>query len=378
MDVIGNIVKWMRAMMRWSRGPCLAIVLACVALRTVAAQTSPAANSNGGTARSAHARSQDPRQLSNKDLLADSEAVFRVGDDLVLRGYSNRRWIAHPATVTHAVVMLHGVLRNPDNYYLPAKRALERKSLFTKVALISVGFDDQASAPKGIQHLALFDGHWKHGGFGGLNPDDASNKLSAFGAMDRVLVDLTKSYPGLKKVTLIGHSAGAQFVDRYSALSTIVSTVPSVAFQFVALAPSTVLYPGELRPEVDDKGMLSFAVPSGSREYDQYPYGLSPTPLFERLAGKNAAERAHLVDKLLHRNIVFAVGIEDTAAAYLDRSRSANAQGPNRYMRIKYFIEFLKAKHPAADIRLLPIVGVGHYSQKLIGSREMSEFFSNR
>ena len=131
-----------------------------------------------------------------------------MDDNLVLRGYSNRRWIAQPAKVTHAIVMIHGVLRNPDNYYLPARRVLERKSLFTTVALISVGFDDRASAPKNVQRLALFDSHWKHGGFGGLNPDDPNNTLSSFHAMDRILVDLTKTYPQLRKITLIGHSAG--------------------------------------------------------------------------------------------------------------------------------------------------------------------------
>ena len=97
-----------------------------------------------------------------------------------MRGYSNRRGIAQPATVTHAVVMIHGVLRNPDNYYLPARRVLARKSLLTKIALISVGFDDHASAPKNVPRLALFDSHWKHGGFGGLDPDDPNNKLSSF------------------------------------------------------------------------------------------------------------------------------------------------------------------------------------------------------
>ena len=84
-----------------------------------------------------------------------------------------------------------------------------------------------------------------------------------------------------------------------------------------------------------------------------------------------------LIDKLLSRNIVFAVGCEDTASAYLDRSPSANAQGPNRYTRLKYFVEFLKTKYHSRSNRLLPIAGVGHYSQKLIRSKEMSEFFSD-
>jgi hypothetical protein len=358
--------------------PCVTVALLFGQFGVADAQTPPLTKNSGRTSNSSQARAEDPRQLGNKELLADSETVFPVSDNLVLRGYNNRRWVAEPKSAKHAIVMIHGVLRNPDNYYLPARRALDRKSLFTAVALISVGFDDRASAPKNLQRLALFDGHWKHGGFGGLNPDDPRNKLSSFHAMDRILLDLTKAYPRLKTITLIGHSAGAQFVDRYSVLSTIAAKLPGVAFQFVALAPSSVLYPSELRPEVRNNEGLLFTLPPGSRDYHQYPYGLSPSPLLERLVGNPVADRTRLIGKLLDRNIVFAVGSEDTTSAYLDRGRPANLQGPNRYMRLKYFVEFLKTEYHTTSNRLLPIAGVGHNSQRLIKSREMSEFFSDR
>ncbi len=203
-----ELLKRMRLVVQRSVLPCAAVASVFAALGVVAAQTSSAEENGGRTSNRSHARSEDPRQLGKKEILARSETVFPVGDDLVLRGYSNRRWIAGPTTVKHAIVMIHGVLRNPDNYYLPARRALDQKSQFTTAALISVGFDDRASAPKSVQRLALFGSDWKHGGFGGLNPDDPSNKLNSFHAMDRVLVDLTKTYPQLKRITLIGHSAG--------------------------------------------------------------------------------------------------------------------------------------------------------------------------
>ena len=88
-------------------------------------QISPAAANN-----SSRAASENTHRLSDKEVLAESQAVFPVGDDLVLRGYSNRRWIAQPTAVKHAVVMIHGVLRNPDNYYLPARFVLEGNRCF--------------------------------------------------------------------------------------------------------------------------------------------------------------------------------------------------------------------------------------------------------
>ena len=196
--------------------------------------------------------------------------------------------------------------------------------------------------------------------------------------MDRVLTDLTKIYPHLKKITLIGHSAGAQFVDRYSALGPLVGNVSEVTLRFAAVAPSSVLYPSQLRPEVDKEGGLSFAIPSAVPGYDDYPYGLGPSPLFERLLGHPVVDRTPLVKRLLERNIVFAVGTQDTTSEYLDRSRSANTQGPNRYVRLQDFVAFVQSKYHASSHRLLPIAGVGHNSQRLIRSAAMSEFFSER
>ena len=194
--------------------------------------------------------------------------------------------------------------------------------------------------------------------------------------MDHILVDLARAYPQLRRITLIGHSAGGQFVDRYSVLGSIAAKTPRVALQFVALAPSTVLYPSELRPQVVPGERLSFSVPLTPREYDDYPYGLSPTPLLQHLAGHPVTNRSELISKLLARNIVFAVGTEDTTLNYLDQSRSANTQGPNRFTRLKYFVEFLTTRYHLTSPRLLPIAGVGHNSQRLIRSPEMSEFFS--
>ena len=122
--------------------PILALLL-FVTVAGAEAQTSPAAHEPQLDCRIGTWASTQQRGSPG----AASQTVFPVGGKLGARGYSNCRWIARPTAVKHAVVMIHGVLRNPDNYYLPARIVLERKSLFTAVALISVGFDDRASAP---------------------------------------------------------------------------------------------------------------------------------------------------------------------------------------------------------------------------------------
>jgi hypothetical protein len=325
-------------------------------------------------------RGADQRELGNERILAEADTVFPVAENLVLRGYSNRKQIARPATVAHAVVMIHGILRNPDNYYLPAREVLIHKSIFAQVALIAVGFDDRKSAPREMPRLALFNSDWKHGGFGGLNPDAPDNTLNSFTALDRILVDLKKTCPQLKQITIIGHSAGAQFVDRYSLLGTTAADLQNMHLRFVAIAPSSVLYPGELRPKVDKKGKLNFSAPSADRrdEFNQYPYGLGSSPLFARIVHDPVAERKQWIRNLHDRDMIYAVGVKDTTARYLDKSAPANAQGPNRYDRLKYYDEFLKSQYHSTNHRLIVIAGAGHYSQRLIKSPEMGEFFSDR
>ena len=321
------------------------------------------------------------QQNSNEvQILKDSEAIFPVAEDLVLRGFSNSRRIIQPSTVTHAVVMIHGILRNPERYYLPATEVLKQKGLFAKVALIAIAFDNQDSAPRNMPRLAYFGPHWKHGDFGGKKADDPQNRLSAFHAMDRVIEDLTKAYPRLKHIKVIGHSAGAQFVDRYSIFSSVAGNLQQVHVQFVAMAPSMVLYPAELRPIVDKDARLTFGIPSdiANGEYNEYPYGLGPATLLTQLVERFGSQRPKMVARVLQRDIVFAVGTEDTTSEWLDQSPSAKAQGPNRYMRLKYYAEFLKSHYYSKNHRFLPIFGVGHNSQKLIKSREMSKFFSDR
>jgi len=93
-----------------------------------------------------------------------------------------------------------------------------------------------------------------------------------------------------------------------------------------------VLYASELRPVVDRAGGLSFAcLPTAASTTITIRIGPdAPSATAYRAF---PVDRTALLAKLLDRDIVFAVGTKDTTSEYLDQSRSANAQGPNRYTR---------------------------------------------
>ena len=101
MVVIVNVMQRIQIMLRWSVVPSVAVALVLGALGMADAQTSSANKNSGRKPSSSQARSEEPQELSTKEILADSETTFPMDENLVLRGYSNRRWIAQPATVAH-------------------------------------------------------------------------------------------------------------------------------------------------------------------------------------------------------------------------------------------------------------------------------------
>ena len=79
---------------------------------------------------------------------------------------------------------------------------------------------------------------WKYG-------YEAKNEtgLSSFEVMDRIIKKISnqKILPNLKRIILIGHSAGGQFVQRY-AVGTQVTQETSIPTYFVVSNPSSYLY----------------------------------------------------------------------------------------------------------------------------------------
>ena len=63
---------------------------------------------------------------------------------------------------------------------------------------------------------------WSNDGWpsGDLSQDskDAAGRLSSFAVVDRLVAELSDAtrFPALRRVVLVGHSAGGQFVNRYS------------------------------------------------------------------------------------------------------------------------------------------------------------------
>ena len=171
---------------------------------------------------------------------------------------------------------------------------------------------------------------WRGGG------DAVGTSLSSFDIVDRLMETLSdvRLYPALKRVVLVGFSAGGQFTGRYVATGKC-PLRKGLAVDFAVIAPST-----ELRLDPDTT----------------WHYGLKDRP---RYSAK--LTEADIRRNLASRRVWRGCGTADVTRGSLDVSPPAMQQGKNRYDRFTNFKEYLKG-YPdwAAKVSFHDIPGVGH------------------
>jgi hypothetical protein len=158
------------------------------------------------------------------------------------------------------------------------------------------------------------DDDWRGGG------DAGGTELSSFDVIDTLFSRLSdrRRFPKLKRVALVGFSAGGQFVGRYVAVGKGV-VGDGISLVYAAMAPSTFL-------RLDAEAT--------------WHYGLNNRPRYSR-----SISEEQIMENLRSRRCLHACGALDTLEESLDRTASAMSQGHNRYVRFMNFCE-LVSKDP--------------------------------
>ncbi|MEV4671531.1 hypothetical protein AB0K34_07780 [Actinomadura sp. NPDC049382] len=253
--------------------------------------------------------------------------------------------------LTEAVVVVHGALRNAGDYF----RSIEAAPHRLVVAPQFLTEDDVRGRSERAHFLSWSTEGWK-GGFG---------EVSSFAVMDELLGRLS-AFPELRRVTVVGNSAGGQFVNRYAAVGRGPDGL-AVPVRFVVANPSTYLYFDTCRP----KGG-SF-VPHGNLEVDQWRYGFGgPLPGYLGLpAGpRKEAAIAEYFRRYTERDVVYLLGEEDAdrGALLLEVHPAAEAQGGTRRERGENYHRYLAFKAGRVVHRLVHVPGVGHDAAAMFGS----------
>ena len=188
------------------------------------------------------------------------------------------------------------------------------------------------------------------------------------------LLSNTDLYPNLKKVTIVGHSAGGQFVTRYSLSDNNNDSIfmyGDVKIRYVVVNPSSYLY---LSPERYDSSTQEFKLPSEFTEpvscahYNEYRYGLDDLSFYVQDIF------THIEDHAKSRDIHLLLGEDDNYnEGHLDTDCAAYLQGAHRLERGQRYHEYLTwffRDHPYGShhtqIQLVP--GVGHSTSGMFQS----------
>ena len=178
------------------------------------------------------------------------------------------------------------------------------------------------------------DDDWRGGG------DANGTSMSSYDVVDEILAQLSdcEKYPNLKRIALIGYSAGGQFVDRYVAVGKGAVRV-GITLVYAAMSPST------------------FLVPTST---EIWHYGISNRPRYCRETSDE-----QIMENLRQRHCLYGCGALDTREGSLDKTPPAMKQGANRIERYRNFKALVeKDPHRAAVTVFHTFDSLAHESLK--------------
>lgn len=288
-------------------------------------------------------------QLANRQFLVRTSQ----GDGIAL--YFGNASLEGDPTVSRAIIIVHGILRNADYYYATGQLVLAQARA-QKTLLIAPQFVE-ASDLKGHTvppNTLRWDDEWP-GGSAATAPAPIST-YSIFDAMLLRLADRTR-FPHLRSIVIIGHSAGGQIVQRYAVVGRGPSLVASsgAVVHLVVANPSSYLYFDDYRPDPHPN----------CASFDHWRYGFVGSPPYVR------GTPAQLEQRYIARHVTYLLGTADTNPREwdLDTTCGGEAQGPYRFARGKAYVRYIERRHPHGTVQDYAFVlNVGHDNRKMFTS----------
>lgn len=294
-------------------------------------------------------------QPDNAGKLADRQFLVRTALGSGYARYFGTSSLDGDSSVTRAVIVVHGVLRDADYYYDTGVIAANAAHALDSTLVIAPQFVEKSElAGHAVSPQTLYwNGTWP-GGSDAIAPAPIST-YDVFDAMVARLSDAAR-FPRLREIAIVGHSAGGQIVQRYA----VVGNAPQldggrVPVHLVVSNPSSYFYFTDWRPFPQ----------KNCSDYDEWRYGLRGAPRYV------VGTAAQLETRYMGRHVTYLMGTADTNPKEedLDQSCGGEAQGPYRFARAKYFIAYLGERHPSGTSQDYAFVrGVPHDNRRMFAS----------
>ena len=206
------------------------------------------------------------------------------------------------------------------------------------------------------------------------NSFDGDLRVSAYHILEDIIADFSdkKIFPNLERITILGHSAGGQLVNRFAASNTI---------EYIIINPSSYIYFSPKRSVGWSR--RTFNIPSDSQisdnpGYNDYSYGLNKLYSYHRRKRLTSEKMRELYPK---RKIVYLLGQKDCVPdGSMSTHPSAMIQGRNRLERGKiYFGHLIDEFGPEIkkNQKVIVVKRVGHYGKGMVLSNQGRAFILN-
>jgi len=289
-------------------------------------------------------------------------------------------------------IVFHGFHNNDGDrkacYLMDAVRSQLNESNQRRVLVVAPQFytiDDKAPDSE----LTWAWGHWR---LGEESNTGSPETVSSFLVMDEMMQVLVNSgrFPNLRKIKLVGFSAGGQFVQRYAAFGqAYVRLVGGPSIEFVVASPNYLSYFDMRRPVLNvssfcrdggychigtvQSSRFNFEVPSDlpcGTSYHTWPYGVAGSlPFYFHGIDLDAAIRLYRTKK-----VTYFVGNLDTCngnafslpcqhpchEVACEGSCQANQQGLCRHMRLHAWFQYLDLFYKGDHRHTIHDSPVGH------------------
>ncbi|WP_407167530.1 alpha/beta hydrolase [Bradyrhizobium sp. ORS 111] len=273
--------------------------------------------------------------------------------------YVSADWSKPLPDITRAVLVLHGVLRNADDYF---RSALDAQAAAGETGKATLMIAPQFLTQADVDAFNLPENmlRWTITGWEGGDPALAPGPVSSFEVLDAILAKLGDRtlFPNLKQVVVFGHSGGGQVVQRYAiaANGDQVLTREGIGVRYVVANPSSYAYFSKDRPEP--------TIAASCHGYNRWKFGMDDRPPYLAAPTPAALEQAYVA-----RRVIYLLGTLDTNPNHpaLDKSCMAEAEGPYRYARGHAYVAVMKARdNGTPNHSEWDVPGVGHEGGKML------------
>ncbi len=203
--------------------------------------------------------------------------------------------------------------------------------------------------------------------------------ISAFTILEDIIsrVATKETFPNVKRITILGHSAGGQLVNRFAASNTIEFDAvrpAGIKCRYIVMNPSSYVYLSPKRYVEGSEGVFAVPTPEQVKDnpgYNQYGYGLEKLYVYHRAKGLTAEKIRQMYPK---RNIIYMLGEKDYAPdESMSTNPSAMLQGRNRLERGRiYYMHLIDEFGPEIKKtqKLVIVPQAGHSGRQMALSEQ--------